>query len=139
MGLLDRFTNKKDINEYLREFRAEQQAVLIDVREKKEFAAGHIPRSRSIPLAQIEKSESSLPDKNVPLYVYCEKGGRSAKACEKLRKMGYTRVINIGGIEKYTGKREGGGAKNRTVSNMKAQAIQKQKQEPWNKGMPKVR
>ena len=48
-------------------------------------------------------------------------------------------VFNIGGIDKYTGKQETGGAKNRSVNNMRTQAINAQKKEPWNQGMPKVR
>ena len=108
MGLLDKLTNRTDINAALRLFRAEKRAVLLDVRKPSEYATGHIPRSRNIPLDQIAKAESALPDKNMPLYVYCQKGSRAKKACARLEKEGYTNVNCIGGIETFNGKTEKG-------------------------------
>ena len=138
MGIFDYF-QKQDINEGLARFKNESRAVLIDVRTPDEYAGGHIPRSRNLPLDQITKAESALPDKNLPLYVYCEKGSRSKKACAQLEKMGYTNVQNIGGFETYKGKAERGNTKsNKALNSMKAQAVKSQKQEPWNKNMPKM-
>ena len=138
MGIFDYF-QKQDINEGLARFKNESRAVLIDVRTPDEYAGGHIPRSRNLPLDQITKAESALPDKNLPLYVYCEKGSRSKKACAQLEKMGYTNVQNIGGFETYKGKAERGNTKsNKALNSMRAQAVKSQKQEPWNKNMPKM-
>ncbi|MBR0171503.1 MAG: rhodanese-like domain-containing protein [Lachnospiraceae bacterium] len=138
MGILD-FLKTPDINPGLARFKNESRAVLIDVRKPEEYAAGHVPRSRNIPLDEIAKAESALPDKNLPIYVYCEKGSRSKKACAQLEKMGYTNVRNIGGFETYKGKAERGNAKNnKALNSMKAQAVKSQKQEPWNKNMPKM-
>ena len=137
MGIFDYF-QKQDINEGLARFKNESRAVLIDVRTPDEYAAGHIPRSRNLPLDQITKAESAIPDKNMPVYVYCEKGSRAKKACAALEKTGYTKVVNIGGIETYRGKTERGAAKNKALNSMKAQAVKSQKAEPWNKGMPKM-
>ena len=137
MGILDRFTNRTDINAGLRLFRAEKRAVLLDVRKPSEFALGHIPRSRNLPLDEIEKAESAIPEKDMPVYVYCEKGGRAKKAADQLRKMGYKSVINIGGIEKYTGKTEKAGGKNKILSSQRDAAMRAQMDQPWNKKISK--
>ncbi|MBR5970547.1 MAG: rhodanese-like domain-containing protein [Lachnospiraceae bacterium] len=137
MGILDRFINRTDINAALRLFRAEKRAVLLDVRTLSEFAAGHIPRSRNLPLDEIEKAESAVPDKSMPVYVYCQKGGRASKAADKLKKMGYTQVINIGGIEKYTGKQDRVQGKNKILSSQRDAAMKAQMDQPWNKKISK--
>ena len=103
MGLFDYF-KKEDINEGYREFRGMKQAMLIDVRDKAEYASGHLQGARSIPVTSIDKAESAIHDKNMPLYVYCLSGSRARKAVSALKKMGYTNVRNIGGIEGYRGK-----------------------------------
>ena len=74
MGFFD-FFKKKDINEGLRAYRAEARAILIDVREQKEYAEGHLPHSRNIPLGRIDLVESMIPDKEVPLFLYCASRG----------------------------------------------------------------
>ena len=64
MGFFD-FFKKKDINEGLRAYRAEARAILIDVREQKEYAEGHLPHSRNIPLGRIDLVESMIPEKGI--------------------------------------------------------------------------
>lgn len=105
MGLFDIFA-KKDINSGVNEFRKESRAMLIDVREPAEYKQGHVFGARSIPLSKIENVKSAIHDKNMPIYVYCQKGSRSSRAASAIRKMGYTNVKDIGGIEGYFGQLE---------------------------------
>ena len=104
MGVLDIFRKKEDIAAGVRAFRTQRRAMLVDVREKKEYAAGHIDGSRNIPLSQIEKTPSAIHDKDMPVFVYCQSGSRSRKAVSELKKLGYTNVRNIGGLDDYHGK-----------------------------------
>ena len=87
-------------------FQEAKGAVLLDVREPEEYAQGHIPRSKNVPLSVINQVGKVEPDKNTPLYVYCLSGGRSSQATAMLVRMGYTAVKNIGGISGYSGKVE---------------------------------
>ena len=137
MGIFD-FLKKQDINEGLARFKSESRAVLLDVRSADEYAAGHIPRSRNLPLDQIGKAQSAIPDRSMPVYVYCEKGSRAKKACAQLEKEGYTNVHCIGGIETFSGKTEKGASRNKALNSMKAEALKSQKAEPWNKNLPKM-
>ena len=104
MGVFDFFMKKEDIGKGVREYRAQRKAMLVDVREKKEYANGHIDGSRNIPLSQIEKTTSAIHDKDMPIYVYCQSGSRSRKAVGELKKLGYTNVKNIGGLDDYNGR-----------------------------------
>ncbi len=79
---------------------------LIDVRTPEEYRAGHIPGSRNIPLDRIEEIEEAVPDRGAKLFVYCLSGGRSASACAYLVRLGYTNVVNIGGIAHWGGQIE---------------------------------
>lgn len=107
MAFLDIFKST-DINKEVNRFRTTKGAALIDVRTEDEFRAGHISGSRNIPLDRIEHADNVLHDKSVPLFVYCQSGGRSRQAVSKLKKMGYTEVYNIGGIEDYKGQKQTG-------------------------------
>ena len=133
MGIFDIF-KKKNINEGLRAFKSEARALLIDVRSRDEYAKGHISRSKNIPLNEIVKAESSIADKDMPIYPYCESGGRCKKALKQLQKAGYTTVYEIGGIDTYTGKLEKGtGRSKNPMSNISADRMRKS--EPWNKNL----
>lgn len=105
MGLFDIF-KKNDINGGVNEFRREKRAMLIDVREPGEYNQGHIFGARNIPLSKIENVKSAIHDKDMPIYLYCQRGSRSNRAASAIRKMGYTNVHSIGGIESYFGKLE---------------------------------
>lgn len=105
MGLL-KFIRSKNINQGIEEFKSVQGAVLLDVRTKQEYIEGHIPGSRNIPLQRIVNIDSTIIDKDTPLYVYCYSGSRSNQAADLLKKLGYTNVTNIGGIASYSGKIE---------------------------------
>ena len=72
--------------------------LLVDVREDREFVAGHIPGAVHIGKGVIERDiEAKVPDPATPLVLYCGGGFRSALAAEALQKMGYTNVISMDG------------------------------------------
>ena len=99
------FGNKTDINAGMKEFESTPGAVLYDVRETDEYAAGHIPGAVNKPLSTF--AQTQLPeDRNTPIYVHCLSGARSAKAVKYLQMQGYTNAKNIGGINAYKGKIE---------------------------------
>jgi rhodanese-related sulfurtransferase len=75
-------------------------ALVLDVREDKEFAAGHIPKAKHIPLGQLAGRIKELDKfKGKPVLVACRSGQRSASACRMLKKAGFETVYNqAGGI-----------------------------------------
>ena len=75
-------------------------ALVLDVREDKEFAAGHIPKAKHIPLGQLANRIKELEKfKGKPVLVTCRSGQRSARACGMLKKAGFETVYNqAGGI-----------------------------------------
>lgn len=93
-----------DTNTGVEEFLNTDNAVLLDVRTKEEYEAGHIEHSMNIPLQSIDASAEKIADKNTPLFVYCQSGARSKNATAALKTMGYVNITNIGGISKYHGK-----------------------------------
>ncbi len=105
MGLLG-FMKSPDINEGVETCRATRGAVLLDVRNIDEYAAGHIPGSVNLPLPMIAQAAERFPDKSTPLFIYCRSGGRSSSAVSALEAMGYTKLVNIGGIRAWRGEIE---------------------------------
>ena len=105
MGLFD-FMRSPDINEGVKACAATQGAVLLDVRDRDEYAAGHIPGSVNLPLPAIAEAAKRIPDKSTPLFVYCLSGARSSKAIAALGEMGYTKLANLGGIRAWHGEIE---------------------------------
>ena len=97
---------KKDLNGLLEQFRTEENALLLDVRDADEYAQGHIPGARSVPLRELRDFAEEMADFETPLYVYCLSGGRSFKAVTVLRGVGYTNVHDLGGINRYRGELE---------------------------------
>ena len=82
----------------------EEGYILLDVRTKGEYEIGYIPGAINIPLSGIdEKIISSLPDKSQMILVYCRSGNRSREASDKLSKLGYSNVLEIGGINAWKG------------------------------------
>ena len=82
----------------------EEGYILLDVRTKGEYESGYIPGAINIPLSDIdEKIISSLPDKSQMILVYCRSGNRSREASDKLSKLGYTNILEIGGINAWKG------------------------------------
>ena len=75
----------------------QNKAVLIDVREPAEFAAGHAAGARNIPLAGLDGAKALPSNKALPLVVVCATGARSSRAVAQLRKAGYTQVHSLAG------------------------------------------
>lgn len=82
----------------------EQNYIILDVRTVEEFDDKHIPDAINIPNETIGSEEiSELPDKNQLILVYCRSGNRSKQASEKLMALGYTNIVEFGGIIDWTG------------------------------------
>jgi rhodanese-related sulfurtransferase len=73
-------------------------ALVLDVREDKEWAEGHIPNARHIPIAQLSKRLAELDKlKDKAIVVSCRSGHRSASVCRTLKKNGFENVHNLAG------------------------------------------
>jgi phage shock protein E len=73
-------------------------AVLIDVREREEYAAGHIEAASNVPQSELAQEVGRLiPDKQDRVVVYCNGGNRGAIAADLLQDLGYTNVCSIAG------------------------------------------
>ena len=82
----------------------ERGYIILDVRRPDEFAVGHIPNAINIPNESIGTDEIfSLSDKDQLIMVYCRSGRRSKEASEKLIKLGYTNIVEFGGILDWKG------------------------------------
>ena len=82
----------------------EPAAIILDVRRPDEYQAGHIPGAINIPNETIGREElPQLPDKDQTILVYCRSGNRSKQASEKLAALGYTQVLEFGGILDWPG------------------------------------
>jgi glyoxylase-like metal-dependent hydrolase (beta-lactamase superfamily II)/rhodanese-related sulfurtransferase len=71
-------------------------AVLLDVREPQEFAAGHVPGARNLPQAELATRLSEVP-RDRPLYLICQGGFRSRRAAQFLSQMGFKEVASVNG------------------------------------------
>ena len=105
MGIFD-LLNGPDINEGIKQYQADERGVLIDAREANEYADGHIGGSINLPLSRFMEAETMFEDKSVPIYVYCHSGARSKRMASGLTKLGFKKVVNIGGIMDYKGQLE---------------------------------
>lgn len=75
--------------------------IVIDVRQPAEFAAGHLPNARNIPLADLDKRAGELPGGR-PVLICCASGSRSGRAASVLRKAGRQEVFNLaGGLQSW--------------------------------------
>jgi len=74
-----------------------EKAVLIDVSEAEEYAAGHAAGAKNVPLAQIETSNALPKNKALPLVVLCPSGARATRAIAILRKAGYENARALAG------------------------------------------
>ena len=82
----------------------ETDYILLDVRTQAEYEEAHIPGAICIPNKTIGTEEiPELPDKDQLILVYCRSGNRSKQASEKLAQLGYTNVVEFGGINSWTG------------------------------------
>ena len=83
-------------------------AIIVDVRHDDEYKAGHIPGAVLLTMETIteETAAKVLPDKNQMILIYCRSGRRSKIATQNLLDLGYTNLIEFGGILDYKGKVE---------------------------------
>ena len=82
----------------------EDNYTILDVRTEQEYAAGHIPGAILVPNETIGMQEiSHLPAKDQLIMVYCRSGNRSKQASSKLVQLGYTNIVEIGGINSWPG------------------------------------
>lgn len=78
---------------------SEEDPIVLDVRTKEEYAEGHVPGAILIPHDAIStEAEETLTDKGQLILVYCRSGNRSRQAAETLVSLGYTNVVDFGGI-----------------------------------------
>ena len=85
----------------------EKNYIILDVRRPDEYAEGHIPGAINVPNEEIGTAEiPELPDKSQLILVYCRSGRRSKEASEKLVKLGYTNIVEFGGILDWKGEIE---------------------------------
>ncbi len=78
--------------------------IILDVRTPEEFADKHIPGAINIANETIGTAEiPELPDKDQLILVYCRSGNRSKQASEKLVALGYTNIVEFGGINDWPG------------------------------------
>ena len=78
--------------------------IILDVRTAQEYSEKHIPKAVNIPNESIGTEDlPALPDKNQLILVYCRSGNRSKQASEKLAALGYTNVVEFGGINSWPG------------------------------------
>jgi len=78
--------------------------IILDVRTPEEYAERHIPGAINVPNEEIGDAEIPvLPDKEQLILVYCRSGNRSKQASEKLLALGYTNIVEFGGINDWPG------------------------------------
>ncbi len=91
----------KDAEAYMA---SKEDYIILDVRRADEFAEGHIPNAINIANEDIGTEEiEALPNKDTLIFVYCRSGNRSKEAAKKLVELGYTKIVEIGGIIDWTG------------------------------------
>lgn len=82
----------------------EADYIILDVRTAEEFKDKRIPDAINIPNETIGTEEiPELPDKDQLILVYCRSGNRSKQASEKLAALGYTNIVEFGGIIDWPG------------------------------------
>ena len=85
----------------------ETDYLILDVRRTDEFAAGHIPGAINVANESIGTDEiPELPEKDQLILVYCRSGNRSKQAAQKLAALGYTNIVEFGGIMDWSGEIE---------------------------------
>ena len=78
--------------------------IILDVRTPEEYRERHIPNAINIPNETIGSEDiQELPDRDQLILVYCRSGNRSKQASGKLAELGYTNIVEIGGINDWTG------------------------------------
>lgn len=92
------------MEEALAMMETESDYIILDVRTPEEFKERHIPDAVNVPNETIGAEDiPQLPDKEQLIMVYCRSGNRSKQASEKLVKLGYSKVVEFGGINDWPG------------------------------------
>lgn len=87
----------------------ETDYIILDVRTPEEYEEKHITGAVNLPNETIGTEEiTQLPDKEQLILVYCRSGNRSKQASQKLADLGYTNIVEFGGIKDWTGETETG-------------------------------
>ena len=93
-----------NMNEAVEMMENEKDYIILDVRTEQEFEEQHIPDAINVPNEMIGKDEiPELPDKEQLIMVYCRSGNRSKQASEKLVKLGYSNIVEFGGMKDWPG------------------------------------
>ncbi|MFZ2307468.1 MAG: rhodanese-like domain-containing protein [Rhodoferax sp.] len=75
-----------------------EKAVVVDVCEPNEFAAGHVGGAKNLPLGELEaKLAGVVKNKSLPLILVCQSGARSGRAVAIAKKLGYEQAQSLGG------------------------------------------
>jgi len=82
-----------------------EDAHIVDVREVDEFATGHLPEAKNIPVGKLAERAAELEKfKDKPIILCCASGMRSAKASGELKKLGFEKLYNLaGGVDAWVG------------------------------------
>ena len=95
------------MGEAVKMMKDEKNYIILDVRTPEEYLEGHIPGAINVPNEEIGTAEiSELPDKSQLILVYCRSGRRSKEASKKLAGLGYTNIVEFGGINDWNGEIE---------------------------------
>lgn len=92
------------VEDFMKRYQSENQALLLDVRTPEETAEGKIEGAKEIDFysSNFEAQIQSL-DRQTPTYIYCRSGGRSAKAASLMKELGFEKVYNLdGGYNAYS-------------------------------------
>ena len=93
-----------NMDEAIAMMEAESDYIILDVRTPEEFSEKHIPGAINVANETIGSKEiPELPDKDQMILVYCRSGNRSKQASEKLIALGYTNIVEFGGINDWPG------------------------------------
>lgn len=80
----------------------ESDYIILDVRTQEEYDSGHIPDAVLLPSTEVaEQAKTVLPDPDQLILVYCRSGNRSAQAASVLAGLGYTNVVDFGGLNNW--------------------------------------
>ena len=99
-----RYVSMDEIKEIMKE---NTDYIILDARTIEEYNEGHIPNAICIPNETIDESViTKLPRKDQLILIYCRSGNRSKQAATKLAELGYTNLVEFGGIIDWDGEME---------------------------------
>ena len=75
--------------------------IVLDVRTPEEYASGHVPEALNIPVQELPQRYPELGAKDTAIVIYCRSGARSATAASLLRKLGYSKLTDVGAMSNW--------------------------------------